>query len=161
MLDAIRGSAENTKGTIVFGVGHGSPATKEDPAALELFGPDDSLEVDELAKAIDAVPRKAPLALVLGHCHSGAFVDIAFVGADPKARVAEPPRCVLAAVPRERQAAGCSPDADDPDARAYMALIAEALAKNPKATLAEAHACLLYTSPSPRDGLLSRMPSSA
>ena len=24
-----------------------------------------------------------------------------------------------------------------------------------------AHACLLYTSPSPRDGLLSRMPSSA
>ena len=25
----------------------------------------------------------------------------------------------------------------------------------------ESHACLLYTSPSPRDGLLSRMPSSA
>ena len=25
----------------------------------------------------------------------------------------------------------------------------------------DAHACLLYTSPSPRDGLLSRMPSSA
>ena len=25
----------------------------------------------------------------------------------------------------------------------------------------EAHTCLLYTSPSPRDGLLSRMPSSA
>ena len=27
--------------------------------------------------------------------------------------------------------------------------------------LARAEACLLYTSPSPRDGLLSRMPSSA
>ena len=26
---------------------------------------------------------------------------------------------------------------------------------------AQVHACLLYTSPSPRDGLLSRMPSSA
>ena len=25
----------------------------------------------------------------------------------------------------------------------------------------EVHGCLLYTSPSPRDGLLSRMPSSA
>ena len=25
----------------------------------------------------------------------------------------------------------------------------------------DVHACLLYTSPSPRDGLLSRMPSSA
>ena len=32
----------------------------------------------------------------------------------------------------------------------------------PSMELAEAHyACLLYTSPSPRDGLLSRMPSSA
>ena len=29
------------------------------------------------------------------------------------------------------------------------------------ALLANAIACLLYTSPSPRDGLLSRMPSSA
>ena len=27
--------------------------------------------------------------------------------------------------------------------------------------LVDVHACLLYTSPSPRDGLLSRMPSSA
>ena len=27
--------------------------------------------------------------------------------------------------------------------------------------ISELHACLLYTSPSPRDGLLSRMPSSA
>ena len=30
-----------------------------------------------------------------------------------------------------------------------------------EAALQEAEACLLYTSPSPRDGLLSRMPSSA
>ena len=28
-------------------------------------------------------------------------------------------------------------------------------------TISTAHVCLLYTSPSPRDGLLSRMPSSA
>ena len=31
----------------------------------------------------------------------------------------------------------------------------------PKETVAYLHLCLLYTSPSPRDGLLSRMPSSA
>ena len=31
----------------------------------------------------------------------------------------------------------------------------------PKPSQAELDACLLYTSPSPRDGLLSRMPSSA
>ena len=32
---------------------------------------------------------------------------------------------------------------------------------NPRAYRQEWHICLLYTSPSPRDGLLSRMPSSA
>ena len=31
----------------------------------------------------------------------------------------------------------------------------------PEVTLLGSHSCLLYTSPSPRDGLLSRMPSSA
>ena len=35
------------------------------------------------------------------------------------------------------------------------------LAERPQAEVDEAANCLLYTSPSPRDGLLSRMPSSA
>ena len=35
------------------------------------------------------------------------------------------------------------------------------LAKHINALLAPSEGCLLYTSPSPRDGLLSRMPSSA
>ena len=38
--------------------------------------------------------------------------------------------------------------------------LADALEANIEGIL-EANACLLYTSPSPRDGLLSRMPSSA
>jgi len=45
-------------------------------------------------------------------------------------------------------------------------VIASAYPTGPMPTLpgkvaAEAYPCLLYTSPSPRDGLLSRMPSSA
>ena len=40
-------------------------------------------------------------------------------------------------------------------------LIAEAQYRAARAALDSANACLLYTSPSPRDGLLSRMPSSA
>ena len=38
----------------------------------------------------------------------------------------------------------------------------EAAIKTKRSTMVvETHTCLLYTSPSPRDGLLSRMPSSA
>ena len=36
-----------------------------------------------------------------------------------------------------------------------------AVEKNGEIVLINSHICLLYTSPSPRDGLLSRMPSSA
>ena len=39
--------------------------------------------------------------------------------------------------------------------------LAEAMRKPLGATIVVENACLLYTSPSPRDGLLSRMPSSA
>ena len=43
----------------------------------------------------------------------------------------------------------------------YWALIGSYLAAFYTDTLGLSAACLLYTSPSPRDGLLSRMPSSA
>ena len=49
-----------------------------------------------------------------------------------------------------------SGDVADADPRTISNLIVDQTANNPAA-----YACLLYTSPSPRDGLLSRMPSSA
>ena len=42
-----------------------------------------------------------------------------------------------------------------------LAGVAIALSKLPIMQTAQFSSCLLYTSPSPRDGLLSRMPSSA
>ena len=64
---------------------------------------------------------------------------------------------VLAELNSERQKRGRGSEADAPAEAAKKA-------KAPVLTtalLADLHACLLYTSPSPRDGLLSRMPSSA
>ena len=46
----------------------------------------------------------------------------------------------------------------------YARLVEAAVARDDLAaaeSLAQGYDCLLYTSPSPRDGLLSRMPSSA
>ncbi|MCA9554348.1 MAG: hypothetical protein KC933_30210, partial [Myxococcales bacterium] len=142
-LARLRGQGD----VVVFGAGHGAPAAEGAPAALELWGPQDRLDVPELARALDKKPGGGRVALVLGHCHSGAFADVMFVGADPEVGLAEPTRCVLAAVPADREAAGCTPDMDDTGAQAYVASIAEALTRKEsdldrdgRISLAEAHA---------------------
>ena len=54
---------------------------------------------------------------------------------------------------------GLSPDFDDKELK--KAFRREARKWHPDLNKNDLNACLLYTSPSPRDGLLSRMPSSA
>ena len=49
----------------------------------------------------------------------------------------------------------------DPDYKAYKEQQAAAATNAVPSPVNNPYGCLLYTSPSPRDGLLSRMPSSA
>ena len=148
LLDALSRAATRPGGLVVIGTGHGSPAADETPAALDLWGPDDKLSVTELAEHLDGAGAKGPTAFVLGQCHSGAFTALSHAGGDPARPLATPTRCVLAAVPGDREAAGCTPEVNDPGARAYIALFAEAardrekadLDRDGKLTLAEAHA---------------------
>lgn len=147
LFAALERSRENSAGTIVFGAGHGLPAEDEHPAVISLWGADGDLGVDVLARVLDAGPRRAPAAFVLGQCHSGAFADLMYVAGDPKRGLAKPVRCTLAAVPGDRPASGCTADVNDPSARAYLAVIALGLA-DPRAdldgngaiSLSEAHA---------------------
>jgi hypothetical protein len=144
LLDALK-KLDRRRAAIVFGAGHGAKATETEPAAIELWGPDDRVTAKDLAKAL--ARRGRPTAFVLGHCHSGAFADVAYVGGDPKNALAAPSRCVLAAVPADREASGCTPDIGDPSAPAYLAQFATALTseaadydRNGTITLEEAHA---------------------
>lgn len=147
LLERIGRGAAAGRGLVVFGAGHGDAARDDQPASILLWGAD-TLTPAQLAAALDTPRTRGPVALVLGQCHSGAFTDVLYVGADPDGAVAEPTRCVLAAVPADRTAAGCTPDAADPEAHAYLSTMAAALAGakgadvdgNGKVSLAEAHA---------------------
>ena len=119
--------ARRRTGGVVFGAGHGSPALQDEPATLDLWG--DSLDVTELAKTLDASGARGSITFVLGQCHSGAFADIVHIGGHPKAPLARPIRCVLAAAPAHLDAAGCSPDADLPESKAFLHMIAKAYEK--------------------------------
>ena len=133
---------------IVFGVGHGTYPEDSD-ARLDLWGPStDALTRTDLRAALDRAARKAPTAFVLGQCYSGAFTALVYRDGQAGSPLAAPARCVLAAVPGDRESSGCTSDVRDPAARAYMALIAEAFARRASSdadrdgviSIAEAHA---------------------
>ena len=133
LLDAI--ARPGREALVVFGVGHGS-LEPDQPARLDLWGPpQDALTRPQLAEALARLKR--PVALFLGQCHSGAFTDLGDGNSD---------RCVFAAIPADREASGCTPDIQDPSARSYMALVADALTQKSAdldgdgaISLAEAH----------------------
>ena len=133
-------------GTVLFGVGHGTPAEEERPAALELWGPNDRVTPPELASVLDG-GRAGPTAVVLGHCHSGAFTALSRRTGAPGGPVARPARCVFAAVPADREASGCTNDLTAAGAQAYVSRFTEALTQasadldgDGRTSLAEAHA---------------------
>lgn len=140
-----RGQA-NKQGTIVFGAGHGSGPSGDEPATLSLWT-DASIPLDRLAHHLDRKKRRGPFAMVLGQCFSGSFSDLLHRGGRSEAEIAEPIRCVLAAAPHDRTASGCTSDVSDPWARAYMLEVAQALGQaeadldgDGAVSLAEAHA---------------------
>lgn len=137
LIEALTQRAEHVQGTVVFGVGHGQLLGEEDQqeSGLALWGSRDALSLSRFAEAIDRVRWKGPLAMVLGQCHSGGFARLAFAGAKPRRGLARPTRCVLAAVPEDRPASGCTSDLDDASARAFMAIIAEAFSRASEADL--------------------------
>jgi hypothetical protein len=148
VLAALDRSATSAEGAVLFGLGHGSKPDADKPATISLWGEDEQLGADALARHLDKTPRRGPLALVLGHCHSGGFVDVLYEGGKSGGEPARPARCVLAAIPPDREAAGCTADLQDPSARSYMALMAAAFERGGEAdfdgdgrvSLAEAHA---------------------
>ncbi|MBI4814810.1 MAG: hypothetical protein HY791_01050 [Deltaproteobacteria bacterium] len=141
LVDAIKLTVGSSSGAAIFGVGHGGRGEEQSGSTLELWGAD-SLSVQELSTLLDDTRPPGPVAFVLGQCFSGGFTAIAM----RKDRLVTPTRCVLAAVPSDREAAGCTSDVSSPDSRAYTHFVARALSApdgdidgDGKVSLLEAH----------------------
>lgn len=140
VLDALSKSAHSSGGTVVFGVGHGTRPAPNGDGSIDLAGQDGRLWVSELERSFDAKPREGDVALVLGHCFSGAFAKIA--------RRRGAGRCALTAVPPDRPSDGCVTEEADRSVRAYAWMMGEALVRASESdvngdglvSLAEAHA---------------------
>ena len=104
------------------------------------------------ARALSAGPRKTSK-------EGSPWRAPPVAAADERARTEA--KRIAEAEAKEAAAAAREKEADAAMAKAKAMLAAAEKAQAEAEATAKREACLLYTSPSPRDGLLSRMPSSA
>jgi hypothetical protein len=98
---------------LLYFTGHGSQARNGnlDNSAFDLWG--EQLSVRDLAAQIATLPPRTSVTLVMVQCFSGAFGNLIFTGGDPNAGLAEREIAGYFAVPRERMAAGCTPEVNE------------------------------------------------
>ncbi len=94
---------------LLYLAGHGQRGEQPADAIVDLWG-QVPLSARELAELLD--PRPRPVRMVITSCFSGGFAELAFVGADARARRAARGRCGLFAATAEREASGCDPNPD-------------------------------------------------
>ena len=128
-----------------------SSADEEDPLSSETNDAGEALFTDRTV-VVSGGSRGIGLAIALGAARHGANVVLLAKTAEPHPKL---PGTVHTAV-AEVEAAGGKGVAVVGDVRKE-----EDVARAVETAVEHFGGCLLYTSPSPRDGLLSRMPSSA
>lgn len=99
---------------LLYFTGHGSQARggNLDNNNYDLWG-SEKLSVRDLATQIATLPSQVPVTLVMVQCFSGAFGNVLFEGGDPAAAAIDRKIAGFFAAPRERTAAGCTPEVDE------------------------------------------------
>jgi hypothetical protein len=112
---------------LLYFTGHGSRARNGDldNSSFDLWG--EQLSVRELAGHLATLPPRASVALVMVQCFSGAFGNLIFTGGDPKGGPVDREIAGFFAAPRERMAAGCTPEVNEANYRDFSSYFFAAL----------------------------------
>jgi hypothetical protein len=98
---------------LLFFAGHGSqPRDRDlDNNLYDLWG--EQLSVRDLAAHLATLPARTAVTLVMVQCYSGSFGNLIFKGGNPAAGLADREVVGFFAAPRERMAAGCTPELNE------------------------------------------------
>lgn len=93
--------------------GHGSD-DREDPFNTTIATWDNtSIEMRELVKMLDRLPKDVEVVAIMVQCHAGGFARFIFKDGDPDKGLSEQRRTGFFATVYDRPAAGCTPDVDE------------------------------------------------
>lgn len=112
---------------LLYFTGHGSqPRNRDlDNNQFDLWG--EALSVRDLAAHLATLPPRTAVTLVMVQCYAGAFANLIFTGGDPAAGMAEREIAGFFASPRERSAAGCTPELNEANYRDFSSYFFAAL----------------------------------
>jgi hypothetical protein len=112
---------------LLYFTGHGSQPRNGDldNSVFDLWG--ERLPVRDLAAHLATLPPRTAVTLVMVQCYSGAFGNLIFAGGDPAAGLAEREIAGFFSAPRERMAAGCTPELNEANYRDFSSYFFAAL----------------------------------
>lgn len=114
-FDRLAGQAgKSTAPMLVYFAGHGSEETDKPRYSLyNLWGTDD-LDPPALLRAIDTLPAKVPVVLVMAQCFSGGFGNVLFKNANPDSALNGHLIAGFFSAESNREAAGCGTETNSP-----------------------------------------------
>lgn len=93
---------------LLYFAGHGTQDEKDEAGTHYDLWDGDELTVRALAAETARLPRQVPVVLVMAQCFSGAFADVLFRNAEPKAGSVQGNLVGFFSAQKDREAAGCS-----------------------------------------------------
>jgi len=117
-----------TAPVLFYFTGHGSPNSRSEynNNRYDLWN-NKGLSVKNLATSLKALPKQAPVAVVMVECFSGAFGNLLFEGGEPEGPLADLNICGFFASVSQREAAGCTPEINEANYRDFTSFFFAAL----------------------------------
>jgi hypothetical protein len=120
--DAIRASigkipakaGESATPVLLYFAGHGSENSWNAENNSYHLWDNEQLSVSHLASEISRLPVRAPIALIMVQCYSGAFANVLFRYGDPANDLIEHDLAGFFAASKDREAAGCGTEIHEP-----------------------------------------------
>ena len=122
--------AEPGDRVFVYVTAHGGSSDDEQNehnTVLHLWG-DDEMTASEFSQLLDRIPQHVQVVLVMVQCYSGGFAHVIFDRADAELGLSPRLRCGFFSQVHNREAAGCTADANEEDYQEYSSYFWAALA---------------------------------
>jgi hypothetical protein len=120
-------AAKHPAPALIYFAGHGSHNSRNEENNYFNLWNQERLYVSNLSAELARLPASTPIVLVMVQCYSGAFANVIFRHADPGNELDDHDIAGFFAAAKDREAAGCGTETDEPDYQDFSSYFFAAL----------------------------------